>query len=82
MLGVDVEHKEEILFPDYVKSGQIIASHVEEIKSEYMLGILGHFYSKTFVLQKQKILLCWEISKDKGGKKRICSNTYPPWKAK
>lgn len=54
-----MEHKEEILFPDYVKSGQIIASHVGEIKNEYTLGILGHFYSKTFVLRRQrKILLC------------------------
>lgn len=58
MLGVDVEHKEEMI-PDYVESGQINASRVEEIKNEDRLGILSQLYFEAFVLQKQrKILLC------------------------
>lgn len=78
MLGISVEHKEEILFPDYVKIGKIIASHVEENKNESMLGILGHFYSKTFFFTKTKtnsaLLRNW--GKDKGEKKDM-SNTNP-----
>lgn len=34
MREVDVEHREEILIPDYVESGHIAASCIEEINSE------------------------------------------------
>ena len=34
MREVDLEHIEEILIPDYVESGHIAASCIEEINSE------------------------------------------------
>lgn len=47
-----------------------------------MLGVLDHFYSKTFVLQKQRKKFCFvEKSVQRKGEKRYAV-TYPTGKAK